>query len=275
MASAQDVLNAVNGANGRLDEVNNRLGGVHTRLDGTNARLDDVKAKLDQVTKSIQDVNTTLNWGFAQLITIGNYTNQALAQNAAQNDTMICILEHISRNTCELLNESHTQTGLQTTIRNSTTVQHGKDMNLMIGVFRNWGRTFVKWPVAADENQGPHLGGCATCTGLITVHTHTKDTQGQVEYRIEYYTMGHYTKFVPVGASRIDSTASDNVLNAAFKNPDSSLVLIAYNNTNEAQPFKVRWHSRVFRYTLPVNTSATFRWPGAHDNAAISGYGIQ
>ena len=121
MASAQDVLNAVNGANGRLDEVNNRLGGVHTRLDGTNARLDDVKAKLDQVTKSIQDVNTTLNWGFGQLITLGNYTNQALAQNAAQNDTMICILEHISRNTCELLNESHTQTGLQTTIRNSAT----------------------------------------------------------------------------------------------------------------------------------------------------------
>ena len=103
MASAQDVLNAVNGANGRLDEVNNRLGGVHTRLDGTNARLDDVKAKLDLVTKSIQDVNTTLNWGFAQLVTIGNYTNQALAQNAAQNDTMICILEHISRNTCESL----------------------------------------------------------------------------------------------------------------------------------------------------------------------------
>ena len=114
MASAQDVLNAVNGANGRLDEVNNRLAGVHTRLDGTNARLDDVKAKLDVI-------NTTLNWGFAQLITIGNYTNQALAQNAAQNDTMICILEHISKNTCELLNESHTQTGLQTTIKNSTT----------------------------------------------------------------------------------------------------------------------------------------------------------
>jgi len=121
MASAQDVLNAVNGANGRLDQVNTHLVDVQTRLDGTNARLDDVKAKLDQVTKSVQDVNTTLNWGFGQLITIGNYTNQALAQNAAQNDTIICILEHISKNTCELLNESHTQTGLQTTIRNSTT----------------------------------------------------------------------------------------------------------------------------------------------------------
>ncbi|HTC94935.1 MAG TPA: glycoside hydrolase family 30 beta sandwich domain-containing protein [Terriglobales bacterium] len=145
-------------------------------------------------------------------------------------------------------------------IKNSPDVQHSRDMKLMIGIFRNWGRTFVKWPIAADENQGPHLGGCATCTGLITVHT--KDKPGKVDYGIEYYTMGHYTKFVPVGASLIDSTASDNVLNAAFKNPDSSLVLIAYNNTNQPQSFKVRWHSQVFHYTLPVNTSATFRWPG-------------
>jgi ABC-type transporter Mla subunit MlaD len=122
MASAQDVLDAVNGANGRLDGVNTRLDGVNGRIDGTNTRLDDVKAKLDTITKSIQDVNKTLNWGFGQLITIGNYTNQALAQNAKQNDTIICILEHISKNTCELLNESHIQTGLQTTIKNNTTL---------------------------------------------------------------------------------------------------------------------------------------------------------
>jgi len=51
-------------------------------------------------------------------------------------------------------------------IKNSPTVQHNRDMNLMIGVFRNWGRTFVKWPVAADQNQGPHVGGCGVCTGL-------------------------------------------------------------------------------------------------------------
>ena len=70
--------------------------------------------------KAVQDANTTLNWGFGQLITIGNYTNQALAQNAAQNDTMICILEHISKNTCLLLNEAHEQTGLQRGIQEST-----------------------------------------------------------------------------------------------------------------------------------------------------------
>ena len=122
MASAQDVLNAINAANGKLDTVHGDLVGVTTRLDGTNSRLDDVKGKLDTLNKSVQDVNTTLSWGFGQLITIGNYTNQALAQNAAQNDTMICILEHISKNTCALLNEAHTQTGLQTTMRNNTTL---------------------------------------------------------------------------------------------------------------------------------------------------------
>jgi hypothetical protein len=122
MASAQDVLNAINAANGKLDTVHGDLVGVNTHLDGTNSRLDDVKGQLDLLNKSVQDVNTALTWGFGQLITIGNYTNQALAQNAAQNDTIICILEHISKNTCALLNEAHTQTGLQTTIRTNTTV---------------------------------------------------------------------------------------------------------------------------------------------------------
>src|SRR5262245_52261449 len=106
MASAQDFLDAINGANNRLDGVNNRL--------------DDVKGKLDLINQSVQNLNQTLNWGFGALITIGNYTNEALSQNAKQNDTIICILEHISKNTCELLNESHTQTGLQTTIKNNT-----------------------------------------------------------------------------------------------------------------------------------------------------------
>jgi chromosome segregation ATPase len=128
MASAQDVLNAVNGVNSRLDGVNTRidgsntrLDGVNSRVDGANSRLDDIKKKLDLVTQSLSNIDKTLNWGFGQLITIGNYTNQALLENAKQNDTIICILEHISRNTCAILNESHLQTGLQTTIKQNTT----------------------------------------------------------------------------------------------------------------------------------------------------------
>src|SRR5262249_32454551 len=77
---------------------------------------------------------------------------------------------------------------------------------------------------------------------------------------IEYFTMGHYTKFVPIGSFRIDSTANSNVLNSAFKTADGSLVLIAYNNTTTPQSFKVVWNTQSFHYTLPINTSVTFRW---------------
>jgi glucosylceramidase len=76
----------------------------------------------------------------------------------------------------------------------------------------------------------------------------------------EYYTMGHFTKFVPNGAHRIDSTANSQILNVAFQNPDGSLVLIAYNDTTAPQTFKVVWHGQSFTYSLPVNTSVTFRW---------------
>jgi hypothetical protein len=55
------------------------------------------------------------------LVTQGDYTNQALSQNAKQNDTIICILEHISKNTCELLNQSVIQTRLQTSMDKGVT----------------------------------------------------------------------------------------------------------------------------------------------------------
>ena len=58
-----------------------------------------------------------------------------------------------------------------------------------------------------DQNRGPHNGGCDTCTGLITVQN-GGSRAGQVDYTIEYYTMGQLTKFVRPGAYRIDSTAN-------------------------------------------------------------------
>jgi hypothetical protein len=35
---------------------------------------------------------------------------------------MICILEHISKNTCDLVSEAHTQTGLKLSFKNNSTL---------------------------------------------------------------------------------------------------------------------------------------------------------
>ncbi|HYM00814.1 MAG TPA: glycosyl hydrolase [Blastocatellia bacterium] len=64
---------------------------------------------------------------------------------------------------------------------------------------RNWAKTFVKWSLALDENRGPHTGGCGTCTPLVTVNS----TSGAPTYDIDYYTLGHFSKFILPGVVRI------------------------------------------------------------------------
>jgi glucosylceramidase len=148
--------------------------------------------------------------------------------------------------------------------------QHQEDMLNLVDYARNWGRSWVKWSLAVDQHMGPHNGGCDICTGLITVHN-GDDRSGQVDYTIEYYTMGHLTKFVKPGAVRIDSTANGAVPNVAWKNPDGSKALIAYNNTGGSQSVKVKWGAQSFTYTLPARTSATFTWTGMQNGGGSSG----
>ncbi|MGW4466195.1 ricin-type beta-trefoil lectin domain protein [Micromonospora sp. NPDC004704] len=139
--------------------------------------------------------------------------------------------------------------------------QQTEDMLNLVDYTRNWDRSWIKWSLALDQNQGPHNGGCGTCTGLVTVHN-GDSRHGQVDYTIEYYTMGHLTKFVKPGAYRIDSTGNASVPNVAWKNPDGSKALIAYNNTGSTQNVKVNWGNQSFTYPLPTKTSATFTWGG-------------
>jgi hypothetical protein len=68
----------------------------------------------DDFFQQLQTANARLLDLTAAVVTLGQYTNLALSQNAKQNDTIICILEYISKNTCGLLNQSVMQTKLQT-----------------------------------------------------------------------------------------------------------------------------------------------------------------
>ncbi len=132
-------------------------------------------------------------------------------------------------------------------------------------VMRNASKSFVKWSLVLDETLGPNLtedaalGGCNTCTPLITVNSKT----GAVTKDIEYYTIGHYSKYVLPGAQRIYSSNANGVVSVAFMNPDGSKALIAFNNTTSSNTFYVQWGTQVFPYTLPSHAAATFTWSGA------------
>jgi len=155
--------------------------------------------------------------------------------------------------------------------------QQREDMFNIIDYTRNWGKSVVKWSLAVDQSMGPHNGGCGTCTGLITVHN-GDSRSGQVDFNIEYYDMGHLTKFVKPGAFRIASTANASVPNVAWRNPDGSKALVAYNASGSTQTLRVVWGGQSFTYSLPARTSATFTWSGAQSGGggstgSITGFG--
>jgi glucosylceramidase len=146
----------------------------------------------------------------------------------------------------------------------TTSDQTRSDFEEITQCLRNWARAYVKWSLALDQNQGPHTGGCGTCTPIVTVNS----TSGNITYTSEFYTMGHFSKYVLPGASRVYSSNALGVVTAAFVNPapDNSRVLVAYNDSSLSQSFELQWGTQSFTYTLPALAGATFTWSGTQNS---------
>ncbi len=126
----------------------------------------------------------------------------------------------------------------------------------VIRSIRNWSRTVVWWNITLDEGNGPALFSNvrkSTCRGLIKVDKRTK----KVAYNVDYYTLGHVSKFVKPGARRIWSTSFENDLESvAFENKDGSIVVVVSNRTNAYKKVKIN----NFEFVLPGFAGATFVW---------------
>lgn len=130
---------------------------------------------------------------------------------------------------------------------------------LVIRSTRNWAKAVVNWNLVLDQNNGPTNGpgACFTCYAAARVNTssHTWSLD------VDYYSLGHASKFVVPGAVRIDSnTFNGGIEDVAFKNPDGSKALIVINAGGSSTTFKVRWTGQSFSYTLPAGAVATFKW---------------
>ena len=86
------------------------------QLKQANDKLSD----LAPLRADVEQLSNILSSSLNQLVTLTAYEAQALFQNALQNATIICILEKISKQTCELLNQACLQTALQTQIQKNT-----------------------------------------------------------------------------------------------------------------------------------------------------------
>jgi len=141
------------------------------------------------------------------------------------------------------------------------TNQVQQDFEEITHVMRNWGKAYVKWSLALNENRGPHDGGCSTCSAPITVNS----TSGAITYNAEFYTLGQFSKFILPGATRVYSSNALGLISSAYVNPDASKALVVFNDTTAAQTFQTQWGGQTFAYALPSYTGATFTWSGTQN----------
>ncbi len=139
---------------------------------------------------------------------------------------------------------------------------------LEIASLRNWASTVDTWNIALDPLGGPVQApntACTRCTGLVTVDERTH----QVSYNTGFYQLGQISKFLKQGAVRIYSNHFVQYSSAgpglglddvAFRNPDGTDGLLAYNNTAATVRFAVVWHGKSFSYSLPAGATTTFVW---------------
>jgi len=135
--------------------------------------------------------------------------------------------------------------------------------NFIINVLRNWGKSVLMWNMALNATGGPTVeNGCTDCRGVVTIDTTT--SPATVEKNVEYYFLGHLSKFVQAGAYVIDSNTfgPGNVEDVAFKNPDGSIAVVVLNAASNPSSFTINWRGQNVVYTLPAGAVATFTWQG-------------
>jgi glucosylceramidase len=131
--------------------------------------------------------------------------------------------------------------------------------NIFIGTIKNWSKTALLWNLALNQNHGPTNDGCQDCRGVVTIHSAT----GEVTRNVEYYSIGHFSKFIRPGAFRIASTPfepSTGLEHVAFVNVDGSKVLVVSNAATTSQSFVVKWDEAQISYSIPATSVATLVW---------------
>jgi glucosylceramidase len=128
--------------------------------------------------------------------------------------------------------------------------------NLMIGSTQGWARGVLLWNLALDPTGGPHKGGCGNCRGVVTIDP----ASGEVRRELEYYALGHLSRFVRSGATRIHAVAAAKVRAVAFRNKDASTVLLAYNGGDRPDFIEAEVGDVTARHLLPPGAAVTIVW---------------
>lgn len=139
-------------------------------------------------------------------------------------------------------------------------------MSVIIECMRNDLRCYIQWVTMSDEYDGPYqwAGGSEhIVVPAPQVHQYKALYNLRKAPDIWYTTWAYYnyaqmTKFVQRGAIRIGSTDTNNALkNAAFLNPDGSIVIVIVNTAEEPTSAIVQLYGKITNIDLPEKSTST------------------
>ena len=129
----------------------------------------------------------------------------------------------------------------------------------MIWVFRNRSQSIVLWNLALNQYSRPNIKiGGSVSRPVVTIDSASK----AVTRNVDYYVLGHASKFLRDGAKVIASSniTTNNIHNVAFQNPDGWITLVVTNTATSSRTVDVQQGSRKFTYTIPASSVITFNW---------------
>jgi glucosylceramidase len=128
-------------------------------------------------------------------------------------------------------------------------------VNLFIEPLRNGANGVLLWNLALDENHGPHHGGCATCSGVVTIHS-----DGVIERNAEYAALAQTARFVPPGSRRVESRGPDDLKQVAFRTPDGQIVVLVWNSHSSTTEVTIGDGRQLITVGLPAKSLTSVSW---------------
>ncbi|MBI2284303.1 MAG: glycoside hydrolase family 30 protein [Bacteroidetes bacterium] len=123
----------------------------------------------------------------------------------------------------------------------------------MIHDFNNGSVGWTDWNILLDEKGGPNHAG-NFC--FAPVHANTED--GSLIYTNSYYYIGHFSKFIRLGAKRIGSAASrSQLLTTSFINKDRKIAVIVMNQSDKKLDYNICIGRAAAVITIPPHAIQT------------------
>ncbi len=125
----------------------------------------------------------------------------------------------------------------------------------MINDLNHWTEGWIDWNLVLDDQGGPnHVGNYCSAPILIDA------SRDALHRQSSYYYIGHFARFVKVGAQRIQCAATTEDLEAtAFGNPDGSVAIVVLNRSEQPKPFSLSIDDDQVAVTqLPPRSIATY-----------------